>query len=214
VSGGTLVAAIADMSRVQVIAAVNEIDVGRVRPSMEATIVADAFPESSFTGLVTRIAPEARVVQNVTQFDVLIEVENPEQLLRSGMNCNVTIVLSRKEDVLAVPLEAVQEPAAGKPGEPTVIVVTAQGSEERPVALGERNGGMVEIVQGLSEGEEIRVSLASRAWTESLAETERAQERVRQTQGFTGGANRRAEGSSERTREGGRGSESSRESGR
>jgi HlyD family secretion protein len=192
-SGGTVIASVADMRKVQVTAAVNEIDIGRIRPGMESTIVADAFPERSFTGGVVRIAPEAKIVQSVTLFDVLIEVENPG-LLKSGMNCNATIELLRKEDVLLLPVEAIQEDRAesgrghelvrgeqnGPRTEATVLVQEASGYEERQVELGLRNFRVAEILEGLEEGDSVRVSLESRAFTDA----ERLQERIRRTRGF------------------------------
>jgi len=177
-SGGTVIASIADMRRVQVTAAVNEIDIGRIEPGMESTIVADAYPERRFTGRVIRIAPEAKIVQNVTLFDVLIEVENPG-LLKSGMNCQATIELLRRDDVLVVPVEALVEPTRGG-GEVTVQVASAAGLEERAVKLGLRNWRVAEVLEGLQEGDEVRVSLRSRAFSEA----EELQDRIRRSRGF------------------------------
>jgi HlyD family secretion protein len=179
-SGGTVIASIADMRRVQVTAAVNEIDIGRIEPGMESDIVADAYPRRSFTGRVVRIAPEAKVVQNVTLFDVLIEVENPG-LLKSGMNCQSRIELLRKDDVLLVPVEALAEPERGdRDGEVTVQLATPIGFEERAVKLGLRNFRVAEVVDGLDEGDEVRVSLTSRAYSDA----QRLQDRIRRTRGF------------------------------
>jgi HlyD family secretion protein len=179
-SGGTVIASIADMRRVQVTAAVNEIDIGRIEPGMESDIVADAYPRRSFTGRVVRIAPEAKVVQNVTLFDVLIEVENPG-LLKSGMNCQSRIELLRKDDVLLVPVEALAEPERGdRDGEVTVQLATPIGFEARAVKLGLRNFRVAEVVDGLDEGDEVRVSLTSRAYSDA----QRLQDRIRRTRGF------------------------------
>jgi RND family efflux transporter MFP subunit len=201
-SGGTVIASIADMTRVQVTAEVNEIDIGRVRPGMEATIVADAYPNRTFTGEVIRIAPEAKVVQNVTLFDVMVEVENPEGILKSGMNCGATIDLVRKDDVLLVPTVALHEPSRergpgergerdeqrerGKRGEVTVTVKTAGGFEDRAIRLGLRNFDVAEVLEGLEEGEELKIELRSRAWEDS----QRLQDRIRDTRGFRASAGR------------------------
>jgi HlyD family secretion protein len=179
-SGGTVIASIADMTRVQVTAAVNEIDIGRVRPGMQAEIVADAYPQRSFTGTVVRIAPEAKVVQNVTQFDVLVEVENPDGVLKSGMNCSATIELLRKPDVLLVPAQALQSKRGGPRDEATVTLKSATGFEERTIRVGLRDWDVVEVLEGLQEGDQLRVELDSRAF----ADQQRLQERIRGTRRF------------------------------
>ena len=178
-SGGTVLATVADMGRVQVTAAVHEIDIGRIRTGMIASVVANAYADDEFTGTVVRIAPEAEVIQNVTQFDVLIEAENPDGLLKSGMNCSVTIELLRKEDVLLIPLWALKgldDPEGGL----AVSVKTATGFEERDVQIGLKDLGVAEVLEGLSEGDEVRVSLTSRSWDDN----QRLQDRIRSSRSF------------------------------
>lgn len=180
-SGGTVIASIADMTRVQVTAGVNEIDIGRVRPGMEARIVADAYPEREFTGRVVRIAPEAIVVQNVTQFDVLINVDNPEGILKSGMNCSATIELMRKNDILLLPIEALQAKGRGEDKNGiSVSVRTGNGFQLRDIQVGLSNWEVVEVMGGLQEGDEVKVELSSRAF----ADQQELQERIRRSRQF------------------------------
>ncbi len=100
VSGGTPIADIADMSSVHIEAGIDEIDIGKVKDGQTALVVAEAYPERRFQGKIVRISPEARIEQNVTLFDVIIEVENTNSLLKSGMNANAEITIVRQEDVL------------------------------------------------------------------------------------------------------------------
>jgi HlyD family secretion protein len=109
VSGGTTIITLADMAKVYVEAAVDEVDIGKIRIGMKATIVADAFPDEKFYGKVLRIFPLGVVNQNVTQFTVVIEVENPQLRLLSGMNTTVEIVATDKHNVLIVPTEALKD---------------------------------------------------------------------------------------------------------
>ena len=81
VGGGTPIADIADMRRVHVEAGIDEIDIGRIEVGQRAAVVAEAYPEQLYEGEVVRIAPEARVEQNVTLFDVIIEVANTNSKL-------------------------------------------------------------------------------------------------------------------------------------
>lgn len=106
--GGTTIVTMADLNRVRARALVNETDIGQVRAGLEATVIVDAFPDRPFRGIVEKIEPQAVVQQNVTMFPVLVTLENREQLLMPGMNGEVSIVSERREDVPAVPNEAIR----------------------------------------------------------------------------------------------------------
>jgi len=106
--GGTTIVKMADLTKVRARALVNETDIGQVRPGLEATVTVDAFPDRPFRGTVEKIEPQAVVQQNVTMFPVLISIENREGLLLPGMNGEVAIVSERRENVLAVPNEAIR----------------------------------------------------------------------------------------------------------
>jgi len=106
VSGGTLIATIAEMDEVYVKADVDEVDIGRIKPGMSAKVVADAYPNQIFHGQVVRIAAQAKVEQNVTSFEVIIKVQNPTRILKAGMNAAVEILVADKKDVLLVANEA------------------------------------------------------------------------------------------------------------
>jgi HlyD family secretion protein len=107
VSGGTTLFKMADLSQMQVRAKVDESDIGRVTPGLEAKVTVEAYPGRAFTGTVAKVEPQAVVEQNVTLFPVLIRVDNKEGLLRPGMNAEVQIAIARRNDVVAVPSAAV-----------------------------------------------------------------------------------------------------------
>lgn len=109
VSGGTTIALLANLDKVNVLADVDETDIGRVKVGQTVKAVADAFPDNEFVGRVLKVAPLAKVEQNVTTFEVTAEVDNPKHLLKSGMNANVQIMTAEARDVLLVPNEAVKE---------------------------------------------------------------------------------------------------------
>ena len=109
VSGGTTIATVADLSRVYVTTAVDEIDIGSIKPGQKATIVAESYPDREFQGEVQRIHPQAIVEQNVTTFNVTIEVDNSEGLLMSGMNASVEITAGFVENALLIPREALTD---------------------------------------------------------------------------------------------------------
>lgn len=107
VTGGSLLCTIANMSKVYVVADVDETDIGKVEIGMPASINADAFPGMSLEGQVLRIAPLAKVQQNVTMFEVTTLVDNTQGLLKSGMNATVQVVMARAVDALLIPAKAV-----------------------------------------------------------------------------------------------------------
>ena len=109
VSGGTIIATVADLSRAYVTTAVDEIDIGSIKPGQKAAIIAESYPDREFMGEVQRIHPQARVEQNVTTFDVTIEVDNSEGLLMSGMNASVEITAGFVENALLIPREALTD---------------------------------------------------------------------------------------------------------
>jgi HlyD family secretion protein len=108
VSGGTTLLSMADLRRIRVRALVSESDIGSVRAGESATVLMDAYPKRPFRGDVEKIEPQAVVQQSVTMFPVLVSISNEEGLLMPGMNGEVTIMVERRDDVLAVPLDAVR----------------------------------------------------------------------------------------------------------
>lgn len=107
VSGGTTLVKMADLSIVQARALVDETDIGRVRPGQPAQVTVEAYPGRTFRGSVAKIEPQAVIEQNVTMFPVLVRLENPERLLKPGMNSEVSIEIADRQDVVAVPNQAV-----------------------------------------------------------------------------------------------------------
>lgn len=108
--GGTTLLKMADLDQVRVRALVNETDIGQVRPGQEATVTVDAYPDRPFRGVVEKIEPQAVVEQSVTMFPVLVSLSNRERLLLPGMNGEVSVLIDRRENVLAVPNDAIRSP--------------------------------------------------------------------------------------------------------
>ncbi|HUF29586.1 MAG TPA: efflux RND transporter periplasmic adaptor subunit [Gemmatimonadaceae bacterium] len=106
--GGTTLLKMADLSKVRVRALVNETDIGSVRAGLPATVVVDAYPDRPFRGTVEKIEPQAVVQQSVTMFPVLVSIDNVEGLLKPGMNGEVSVLIDRRDMVVAVPNDAVR----------------------------------------------------------------------------------------------------------
>jgi HlyD family secretion protein len=108
VSGGTTLLKMADLSRIRMRVLVPESDIGNLSAGRSATVQVDAYPNRPFRGEVEKIEPQAVVQQSVTMFPVLVSLSNEDGLLLPGMNGEVTILVARRDDVLAVPVDALR----------------------------------------------------------------------------------------------------------
>jgi len=108
VGGGTVLFRMANLDTVQVRTQVDETDIGKVQPGLQATITVDAYPNRPFEGTVLKIEPQATVQQNVTMFPVLVRIANPNHVLKPGMNTEVEIHVGRQENVIAIPNAALR----------------------------------------------------------------------------------------------------------
>lgn len=107
-SGGTTIMKMADLSKVRMRAFVNETDIGNVKPGQTATVTVDAFPNRRFVGIVEMVEPQAVVQSSVTMFPVLVSLSNADGALKPGMNGAVVMDIARKDNVLAVPSDAIR----------------------------------------------------------------------------------------------------------
>jgi multidrug efflux pump subunit AcrA (membrane-fusion protein) len=155
VGGGTTVLWLSDLSRIFVIASVDESDIGRVKAGQRAGITTDAFPHIRLMGKVVRIATKGVNVSNVVTFEVKIEVLGEKKdLLKPEMTANVEIIAARKDDVLHVPVEAVFRAGGAR----KVLVRKGEDApEERAVKVGISDGVRMEILSGLKEDETVIV---------------------------------------------------------
>ena len=108
VGGGTLLLTMADLDEVRVRTRVDETDIGKLVPGMEARIEVASFPGRRFTGTIEKIEPQATVEQNVTLFPVLISLPNEEHLLRPGMNVEARFEVARRDQALTIPVTALR----------------------------------------------------------------------------------------------------------
>jgi HlyD family secretion protein len=154
-SGGTLVMTIADTRTIQADIAVDESDIAQIRTGMPVRVTVDALPGRTFSGKVLRIAPQAVVTQNVTQFDVIVAIDNPDRQLRLGMSVDGEFMILERRNVLLVPTDAVQ-------GKTTKRVLVVEGAELVPVTVetGATSGGQIEIVRGVEEGQVVYLGQA------------------------------------------------------
>jgi membrane fusion protein, macrolide-specific efflux system len=148
--------------RLQVVAKVDETDISQIKPGLPAEVILDAYPKEPLNAKVTSIAFEAKTVNNVTTYDVQALPLKQPSFMRSGMTANITFVLKEREDVLTLPLSAIQF----KKESPFVLVKDANGKPaEVLIQIGESDGSNTEIVSGVDENSVVlipRVQISSK----------------------------------------------------
>lgn len=132
--------------------AIDELDIAKVSEGQTAEIVFDAFDDEEYEGKVEKISALGENVGGVTKYTVTISVPGIEKV-RTAMSATATIVINEKEDVLLVPVDAVQT----IDGQKCVTVVREDGQESVPVTLGLVNNTEAEVLEGLAEGDQVAV---------------------------------------------------------
>jgi len=172
---GTVLLSIADLSVMEAEVEVDETDVVGVRLGQVADVRVDAFPAQVFKGKVTEIGSSALVktvsaaVQESKDFKVVITLDDPSKLLKPGLSASADIIAAEKKQVLAVPISAlVLKDVQAAPGGTVEPSKNRQDAEEEglylvekertkfvPVRKGIMGELMIEVVSGLTEGQEI-----------------------------------------------------------
>ena len=104
----TLFVIAADLTKMQVVANIDEADVGRMRPGQNVNFRVDAFPNDTFRGTVQQVRLQPAVVQNVVTYSTVIAVPNPDLKLKPGMTANVNIEIARRTNALRIPNAALR----------------------------------------------------------------------------------------------------------
>jgi HlyD family secretion protein len=143
-----VVATLPDMSSMISKTYVNEIDVSKVKPGQHVEIVVDAFPEKSYTGTVISVANIGEQLPNADAkvFEVLIEVDGSDPILRPSMTTGNKIITKTINDVTFIPLESVQT------GPDSIPFVYLKNGTRQVVVLGESNENNVVVEKGLTPG--------------------------------------------------------------
>ncbi len=97
-----------DLTKMQVNTNIDEADVGNLKTGMTSSFTVDAYPGRTFEGTITQIRLAATTVQNVVTYDALIDVANPDLLLKPGMTANVKIEVEKAANTLRVPNSALR----------------------------------------------------------------------------------------------------------
>ncbi|WP_110928225.1 efflux RND transporter periplasmic adaptor subunit [Bacillus massiliglaciei] len=192
VAMGDAVSHITDYKNLKTTISVDELDVNSIKKGQAVELTASAFEDKTFTGKVTSVAKEGTYENGVSSFDVTIHLDKPGDL-KIGMSAEASILTASAEDVLYVPIEAVQTNGDEKY---VNIQNSASNSEEgtttkQTVEVGMNNDQFIEIKTGLEEGQ--LVSLPVSVSGDSSGNGESGQMRGGNGEGFPGGMMQRGE---------------------
>jgi len=154
VSSGDVIAVVADLTQLRVVTTVDETEISQVQVGQDATITFDALSGQRFVGKVLEVPLESTLSQNVVTYQVPVSLEGADgAALRPGMTANVSITTGRQQDVLLLPVLAVQQ---GENGHQAYL----EDGSATPVEIGLNDGQYVEVKRGLNEGDRVLVVYA------------------------------------------------------
>jgi HlyD family secretion protein len=166
---------IADLDNMQVVANVDEADIGQVKMGQKATFTVDAYPDEKFEGTVTQVRLNPTTESNVVTYEVIINAPNPEHKLIPGLTANISIYVTEENGVLTVPNRALKFTPREFPEAKNLpefdaipenteadksIVWVLRNNRLTPVAvtLGQAGSNVTQIVSGLNEGDTVALS--------------------------------------------------------
>lgn len=168
----TLFSIAQDLTRMEIKASVDEADIGSVREGQTAAFTVDAYPDRRFAGRVKQVRNAAVTVSNVVTYVAVVEVDNAELLLKPGMTANVSFEVARRENALKVPAAALRfRPAGEKAPAGSRVYVLGENGTLRPV----------EVVAGISSGQDVEIAAGELAETDRVVLSEAASEDARKT---------------------------------
>ena len=143
-----------DLRKLEVTVFVDETDIGRIEVGQRAKFTVDTYANQFFNGKVREIHPKAVIKDNVVNYEVILDIEKKKAAkLRPEMTANVVVTTGTRKNILTLPKEAVK-----REGKKTFVVMQVNGElEDKPVELGWRDSGRIEVVSGLKEGDLIGI---------------------------------------------------------
>lgn len=164
-----------DLTKMQVIADVDEADIGEVKEGQKVTFTVDAFPDDIFNGSVTQVRLQPTTTSNVVTYEVVVDAPNPSFKLKPGLTANITITTIEKTDVLLIPLKAFRfkpsnAPAEGSPktniagnqtdtanpvSQKQIWIQTEKGVVPASISVGVTDGIYTEVISGAKEGDKV-----------------------------------------------------------
>ncbi len=183
---------IADLDHMQVVANVDEADIGQVKVGQRVVFTVDAYPDDKFDGTVTQVRLSPTTESNVVTYEVIVSAANPDHKLIPGLTANLTIYVTEEKDVLIVPVKATRftpheypeatnlptfnaDDAAPFNSDDTTqkrVWVIADGKlQSRIITTGANNGVSMVVLSGLNAGDIVALDYSVEAVAEEAEET-------------------------------------------
>lgn len=155
-----------DLTNMQVVADVDEADIGAVKEGDRVTFTVDAYPDDTFEGTVKQVRLQATTTNNVVTYEVVISAQNADLKLKPGLTANVTIYTQERTGVLAVANKALRFTPTKETVGKDIKIVDCKGKNKvwtldgktltaHPVSIGQTDGMHTEITKGLKAGQQI-----------------------------------------------------------
>ena len=155
-----------DLTNMQVIADVDEADIGGVKEGNRVTFTVDAYPDDTFEGTVKQVRLEATTTNNVVTYEVVISAPNADLKLKPGLTANVTIMTHERSGVLAVANKALRFTPTKETVGKDIKIVDCKGKNKvwtlngktltaHPVTIGQSDGIHTEVIKGVKKGQKI-----------------------------------------------------------
>lgn len=157
---GTIMMVIADLTRMMGIVNIDETEVPSVKIGAEALVTMDVFPDSTFTGVVTKVGymPKTSIsslTDQTTDFEVEISLDKTSPELRPGMSINAEIITNKKDSILTIPIQAAgRRKLKGKETQ-TCFIVEKNKAKLTEITTGISSESDIEIISGLSVGQQV-----------------------------------------------------------
>lgn len=159
-----------DLTNMQVVADIDEADIGDVKEGERVSFTVDAYPDDTFEGEVKQVRQEATTTNNVVTYEVVISAPNADLKLKPGLTANVTIYTAERKGVLSVPSKALRfTPQKETVGKMKIVDVanaknkvwTIEGNSivAHKVNIGMTDGTNTQIVGGIAEGAKVITGL-------------------------------------------------------
>lgn len=158
-----------DLTDMQVVADIDEADIGNIKEGQKVSFTVDAFPDDTFSGVVTQVRQEAVTESNVVTYEVVISAPNKDLKLKPGLTANVSITTIERPDVVSVKSKALRfTPSAANlkdikiedcKGSNKLWVKNGNVLKAYPVRIGVSDGTRTEILSGVPENTEVIMSV-------------------------------------------------------
>lgn len=160
-----------DLTKMRVIANVDEADIGQVVEGQRVMFTVDAYPNDEFEGKVVQVRLEATTTSNVVTYEVVIDAPNPDLKLKPGLTANVNIYTLEENNVLVISAKALRfapdteiisqikdihiEQNPDLSGKKSVWIKTGNTISQRAISIGASDGINMQVLSGVDEGDDI-----------------------------------------------------------